>query len=96
MKILKGIPGVSIYLDDVVISGYDREEHDKRLATVLEKIKDAGLTLNNKCVIAAESIEFVGLQIDADGSRPCANNPRAILEFKEPTNQPTQIKSNRF
>ena len=92
VEMLKGLPGVIIYLDDVLISGATREEHDRRLTAVLERVKRSGLTLNSKCVIAEESIDFVGFTVDAAGIRPCADNRKAIQELKEPSNT-TQIKS---
>ncbi|XP_072171885.1 uncharacterized protein [Diadema setosum] len=46
--ILAGLPGVQCYLDDVIVYGKDRTEHDTRLNKVLTKLQDAGLRLNPK------------------------------------------------
>ena len=91
-KILEGIDGAIIYLDDVLICGRNRREHDERLRQVLERIRAAGMTLNKKCVIQEEKIEFVGYEMGQDGIRPTAENLKAIEMLPEPTNA-TQIKS---
>ena len=48
-KILEGVPGVICHRDDVLIHGTTREEHDQRVDEVMERIKQSGMTLNNKC-----------------------------------------------
>ena len=45
-QLLAGIPMVVIYLDDILVSGVSREEHDKHLNMVLERLNAAGLHLN--------------------------------------------------
>ena len=49
-NILKGISGVVCQMDDVLVFGSTREEHDARLIDVLNRIAQAGVTLNrDKC-----------------------------------------------
>ena len=57
-RIRSDIPGVICDTDDVLISGKDREEHDQRLQTVLQRMKDVGVTLNEKCVFGVDMINF--------------------------------------
>ena len=48
--ILCGLPGVLCHIDDILVFGTTREEHDSRFLAVLERIKAAGITLNSdKC-----------------------------------------------
>ena len=42
-ELLHGIEGVSVYLDDILVKGSTREEHDKTLRLVLSKLQSAGL-----------------------------------------------------
>ena len=50
-EILEGLEGVLCQMDDVLVFGSSQEEHDTRLAGVLQKIADTGVTLNpDKCV----------------------------------------------
>ena len=48
--VLKGLKGVQYYLDDVIVYGKVKKDHDRNLQEVLAAIKGAGLQLNNdKC-----------------------------------------------
>ena len=58
--ILAGIPGVICDIDDVLIGGKGQKEHDERLKTVLERMKSAGVTLNEKCVFSTDKVMFFG------------------------------------
>ena len=50
-KILDRISGVLCLIDDVLVYGKNREEHNARLEEVLERLKEARVTLNpEKCV----------------------------------------------
>ncbi len=44
--LLKGHEGVVVVMDDVLIFGAMREEHDSRLNAVLKTIRDSGVKLN--------------------------------------------------
>ncbi len=47
---LQGIPGVTIYLDDILITGRDYQEHLHTSSDVLKQLKDGGLRLKReKC-----------------------------------------------
>ena len=41
---LEGRDGVLCHVDDVLVYGRDRQEHDQRLHRVLKKIRQEGLT----------------------------------------------------
>ena len=45
-RILSGLEGVLCLMDDVLVFGKDKEEHDVRLTAALESIKTVGATLN--------------------------------------------------
>ena len=54
-RILSELAGVVCQMDDVLIFGQDREEHDVRLEAALTQIKSAGITLNkDKCLFGRE------------------------------------------
>ncbi len=42
-NLLKGIPGVAMYIDDILIMGASSEEHLQTLNEVLQRLKKAGL-----------------------------------------------------
>ena len=50
-RILKGLEGNLCHMDNVLIYGADKAEHDSRLRAVLERLQTAGVTLNaQKCI----------------------------------------------
>ncbi|GBP91687.1 Uncharacterized protein K02A2.6 [Eumeta japonica] len=44
-KILSGIPGTSVFLDDICITGHDMDEHVDNLRAVLNRLHNAGLRI---------------------------------------------------
>ena len=51
-NLLQGIPHVSIYLDDILITGTTETEHLNTLDEVLSQLETAGSKLKqNKCII---------------------------------------------
>lgn len=91
--ILGKIPGVCCYLDDVIISGQDKNECKERLYTVLSKLKEYKVKVNlEKGSFFKERVEYLGHLIDGAGIRPKGDNIDAILKCDRP-NDVTQLKS---
>ncbi len=60
--LLRGLKGVSVYLDDILITGATLEEHLTNLDAVLYKLHEAGLRLNQaKCSFLKSRIEYLGM-----------------------------------
>lgn len=91
-NLLGDLRGVVIYLDDVLIFGTTKEEHDERLEAVLGRIVNVGMTLNSKCVFGTSVIDFVGYTISQEGVRPMLDNVKAIQNLPTPTNA-AQLRS---
>ena len=43
--ILQGLPGVSVYIDDILVTGKDEAEHCKNLEAVFTRLEEAGFRL---------------------------------------------------
>ena len=85
-SVLAGIPGVVIYLDDVVVHGATTTIHDSRLQSVFEALAKHSLALNgSKCVFAVPAIEYVGFRLSTEGISPLQSNVEVILSVPEPT-----------
>ncbi len=83
-SLLRGIPDVAVYLDDILITGKTEEEH---LDQVLMRMSQAGLQLKQcKCSFQAESATYLGHQISAQCLYPVPEKVRAIKEAPKPGN----------
>ena len=57
-EILHGLDGVFTYMDDILIYGKDKTEHDERLNKVLKVLASAGLKLNRDKSFIDRTIPF--------------------------------------
>ena len=92
-ELLKDIPGLKCFLDDILVSGRDEKEHKDRLELVFQRLQDAGFRLKkSKCFIGVSSVEYLGFLIDANGIHPTTKKVEAITKAPVPTNV-TQLQS---
>ncbi|CAI5682743.1 unnamed protein product [Oreochromis niloticus] len=67
-QVLLGLPYTHCYLDDILVSGPDKQTHLRTLKAVLGRLEDYGLCLKQeKCLFFQESVEYLGHIIDAAG-----------------------------
>ena len=83
---LEGIPGVICDIDDVLVFGRNQQEHDDRLKLVLQKMKETGVTLNEKCKFSQDSVKFLGHMISKEGIQTDPEKVQAISNFPRPAN----------
>ena len=74
--ILQGIPGVTVYIDDILVTGRTKAEHLGNLKEVLSRLAKAGML---------PTVENLGYIISADGLPPNPDKVKAIVEAPEPT-----------
>ena len=91
--LLQRIPGIIVYLDDVLITGKTEEEHFCSMEKVLSKLKEAGLRLKQKkCWFMNSSVTYLGHKIDSQGLHPLKEKVQALREAPAPRNL-TQLKA---
>ena len=74
-------------MDDVLVFGRTKAEHDKRLFAVLQQIQKAGITLNtDKCEFWCDKLTFLGHIVSKQGISPDPAKIIAIEEMDPPTN----------
>ena len=84
-QFLENHAGVICDIDDLLIFGKCKQEHDQRLKKVMQTLQEAGVTLNgDKCQFARDKIRFLGHMISKEG---IAMDP-AIKNFPRPQNVP--------
>ncbi|XP_075556595.1 uncharacterized protein LOC142588654, partial [Dermacentor variabilis] len=91
--LLGDIPGVQVYLDDIIIA--EKKHDSSRLKAVLQRLREYGLRLNKgKCKFRQDEVTFLGHRIDAKGLRPKDDNIKAVVEAPKPTSQ-VELLTNR-
>lgn len=71
----------------MLIHGKDQEEHDQRLRSVLERLKEKQVTLNpQKCEFGKQLLKFLRHIIDHNGVHPDPDKTSAIREMQPPGN----------
>ena len=86
-NVLRDIPHVCVYIDDILITGKNEKEHLKTLDEVLKRLEEAGLRLKqNKCAFMLPTVEYLGHTISADGLQPTKEKIRAIIDAPAPQN----------
>lgn len=85
--ILRDLPFVTTYLDDVLIHSASIEEHERHLKIVFDRLQSAGLTLRGgKCNIGVRQVKYLGHVFSARGMEPDSTKISAVCEWPTPTN----------
>ena len=86
-SILQGIPGVICYIDDILVTGANEEEHLSNLEQVLMRLQDHGLRLKRcKCRFLQKSVKYLGLVVDAEGLHASQEKIEAVTDAPKPRN----------
>ncbi|BHF71607.1 hypothetical protein SprV_0401466700 [Sparganum proliferum] len=87
-RVLRGLPFVYAYIDDLLVASSTAEEHMEHLATVFDRLPQFGVVLNpSKCVFGVPSLEFLGHLVDSHGIRSLPSKVAAIRDFPPPTSK---------
>ena len=78
---LANINSVFGYIDDIlIVTKGTKQEHVNKVKEVMRVLDDANLQLKaGKCIIAQESIEWLGYKLSRTGNSPI-QNPRALAK----------------
>ena len=91
--VLQGCMGVVYYIDDILVTGRTREEHEKNLQMVFRHLQQFGLHVKmSKCQFFQDSVTYFGHKITREGVQPTQEWIRAIKEAPIPQNK-TELKS---
>lgn len=84
-QVLQGLPGTVCFLDDILISGRDTEEHLHNVEAVLQKLQERGFKVNReKCAFLQTSVTYLGHRIDEQGIHPVQEKTDAIAKAPVP------------
>ena len=78
------LPGVAVYLDDILVSGSSAEDHIHNLQHLLERLQEKGLRCRlEKCKFAQSSVEYLGHILSRGGIRK-GSKVNAVLDMPAP------------
>lgn len=84
-ELVRGLPGIFVYLDDILIYSEDLDQHKRRLKSLFDRLNKFGLKLaTNKCFFAVNEIEFLGFHVSAKGVKPPTHRIDAIINMPPP------------
>ena len=72
-------------MDDIIIWGSTREEHDASVRRVLDKCRESGLSLKKeKGEIGVTELKFLGEIVSKEGMKPDPQKVTAITQMTPP------------
>ncbi|PIO53491.1 hypothetical protein TELCIR_25173, partial [Teladorsagia circumcincta] len=81
-----GLEGCAAYLDDVIVTGRNIEEHVANLEALFRRISDYGFCVRiEKCNFLMPQLRYLGNIIDATGCRPDPAKIEVIRKMPHPT-----------
>lgn len=84
-EVLRDLPGVFVYIDDILVASTTFAEHKHRLREVFRRLSHHGIIVNrNKCVLGVPQLEFLGHLITPEGIAPLPARVEAIQDFPLP------------
>lgn len=84
-QVLKGLPFVFKYIDDIQIASKNHDEHLEHLKVVFERFREHKLKINiSKCEFGKSEINFLGFTINQFGIKPTDEKIKAIQKIDLP------------
>lgn len=87
-SILKDIPGVIIYQDDILVHAETSDQLARRVTSVLRRFEEKNVAINkSKSVLNSSKIRFLGHLLTPEGVRPDPDILSKILSCSPPQNR---------
>ena len=87
-SILKDIPGLLVFQDDILLHAPSSDVLAKRVSAVLNRLNEKGVTVNpSKCILNANEVKFLGHLVSSSGIRPDPAIAKKILSCQPPRNK---------
>ena len=85
---LKGIKGVFIFQDDVLVYGTTKDQYEKRMLAVKSRLLEKDFTINEKKSNSkpVSSVSFLGYSVSKEGIAPVPKHVEKIKNAKPPSN----------
>ena len=77
---------VLVFLDDILIFSCTKEEHEKHIRAVLNRLREEKFFGRlNKCDFYKTEVEYLGFDVGAYGVKPSLSKVQAVAEWPVPT-----------
>ena len=87
-RLLEGLDGVAVVMDDILVHAANQEEHDRRLRALLDRCRAKGLKLNKKkCQVSVSEVKYIGHVLSEEGVKADPRKVAAIRELEPPTDK---------
>ena len=92
-SLVRDIPNTCAYLDDILVTGKNDQEHLATLKAVLQRLSDSGLRLKRrKCAFLVDSVTYLGHRLDKQGLHAEEDKLQPIVDLPSPRNV-SQLRS---
>ena len=82
----ENLSGVIAIVDDILVYGHTREEHDQNLRNVIERALAKGIRFNeDKLVVGVSEVEYFGNVLSSEGVKMSQSKVSAILNMDPPS-----------
>lgn len=80
--------GVTAIVNDILVFGKTRQEHNNNLRAMLQRTRERGVRLNpDKCQICVPEVSYFGHTLSREGIKPDPAKVKAIQEIPPPKNK---------
>lgn len=92
-NILKDIPGVAVFLDDIRVAGSSEKDHFEKLRIIFDRLQKYNIRINTeKSEFLTDKINYCGYVIDQNGIHKAQDKIDAIQNMRKPSNI-TELRS---
>ncbi len=85
-EVFRGLQFCYDYVDDVLVTSANAEQHKMHLRQVFERLSEHGLRINPaKCQFGVPELDFLGHRVTSQGISPPQKRVQAIRDFPRPT-----------
>ncbi|BHF65590.1 hypothetical protein SprV_0200860300 [Sparganum proliferum] len=86
--VLRGLPFVCAYIDDLLVASRNEEEHKEHLALMFDRLDKFGVVINpSECVLGVPSLVSLSHHVDSEVLRPLSSKVEAARNFPPPTSK---------
>ena len=87
-EVRENLEGCFKIVDDVIISGKSKQEHDQNLMAFLQHCREKNIRINReKCVFFTTQVSYFGHIFTSEGLKPDPTKLAAITQMKPPNNR---------